>query len=124
MQWKLCVVKNVRTLSLMIAPLTELFIAFMNARKTKQLSGTTKLLQKTISVHAGKGKKVTQTKLVSVSYKQNRLEFFREQLAAANRRLGWSMKHNPDWYDQAEKGEVVSFYEWAVEMAEKEVERN
>ena len=67
---------------------------------------------------------MTQTKLVSVSYKQNRLEFFREQLAAADRRLGWSMKHNPDWYDQAEKGEVVSFYEWAVEMAEKEVERN
>ena len=59
-------------------------------------------------------------KLVSVSYEQSRLEFFREQLAAANRRLDWSMKHNPDWYDQAEKGEVVSFYEWAVEMAEKE----
>ena len=59
-------------------------------------------------------------KLVSVSYKQSRLEFFRDQLAAANRRLDWSMKHNPDWYDQAEKGEVVSFYEWAVEMAEKE----
>ena len=34
------------------------------------------------------------------------------------------MKHNHNWYDQAEKGEVVSFYEWAVEMAEKEVERN
>ena len=59
-------------------------------------------------------------KLVSVSYEQSRLEFFREQLAAANRRLDWSMKHNPNWYDQAEKGEVVSFYEWAVEMAEKE----
>ena len=63
-------------------------------------------------------------KLVSISHKQNRLEFFRDQLAAANRRLDWSMKHNPNWYDQAEKGEVVSFYEWAVEMAEKEVERN
>ena len=63
-------------------------------------------------------------KLVSVSYKQSRLEFFRDQLATANRRLDWSMKHNPNWDDQAEKGEVVSFYEWAVEMAEKEVERN
>ena len=31
------------------------------------------------------------------------------------------MKHNPDWYDHSEKGEVVSFYEWAVKMAEKEV---
>ena len=39
-------------------------------------------------------------------------------------RLEWSMKHNPDWYDQSEKGEVVSFYEWAVRMAEKEVENN
>ena len=61
-------------------------------------------------------------KLVSVSYAQSRLNFFREQLAAANRRLDWSMRHNPDCYDQAEKGEVVSYYEWAVKMAEKEVD--
>ena len=63
-------------------------------------------------------------KLVSSSYVQSRLNFFRDQLAAANRRLDWSMKLNPDWYDQAEKGEVVSFYEWAVNMAEKEVNDN
>ena len=63
-------------------------------------------------------------KLVFVSYAQSRLNFFREQLAAANRRLDWSMRHNPDWYDQAEKGEVVSFYEWAVKMAEKEVDNH
>ena len=63
-------------------------------------------------------------KLVSVSYAQSRLNFFREQLAAANRRLDWSMKHNPDWYDHSEKGEVVSYYEWAVRMAEKEVDDN
>lgn len=75
-------------------------------------------------VTAENGKKMMADKLVSVSYEQSRLEFFRDQLAAANRRLDWSMKHNPNWYDQAEKGEVVSFYEWAVEMAEKEVERN
>ena len=61
-------------------------------------------------------------KLVSVSYAQNRLNFFRDQLDAANRRLDWSMKHNPDCYDHSEKGEVVSFYEWAVRMAEKEVD--
>ena len=60
-------------------------------------------------------------RLVSASYEQSRLEFFREQLAAANRRLDWSMKHNSDWYDHSEKGEVVSFYEWAVKMAEKVV---
>ena len=63
-------------------------------------------------------------KRVSSSEVQSRLNFFRDQLAAANRRLDWSMKHNPDWYDQAEKGEVVSFYEWAVNMAEKEVNDN
>ena len=62
--------------------------------------------------------------LVFVSCEQSRLNFFRDQLAAANRRLDWSMKHNSDWYDCAEKGEVVSFYEWAVKMAEKEVENN
>ena len=61
-------------------------------------------------------------KLVSVSYAQSRLNFFREQLAAANRRLDWSIRHNPDWYDQSEKGEVVSFYEWSVKMAEKTVQ--
>ena len=42
-------------------------------------------------------------KLVSVSYEQSRLNFFRGQLAAANRRLDWSMKHNPDWYDHSER---------------------
>ena len=61
-------------------------------------------------------------KLVFVSYAQSRLNFFREQLAAANRRLDWSIRHNPDWYDQSEKGEVVSFYEWSVKMAEKTVQ--
>lgn len=61
-------------------------------------------------------------KLVSVSYAQSRLNFFREQLSIANRRLDWSMKHNPDWYDHSEKGDVVSYYEWAVMMAEKEVD--
>ena len=34
--------------------------------------------------------------LVSISCEQSRLNFFRDQLAAANRRLDWSMKHNPD----------------------------
>ena len=63
-------------------------------------------------------------KLVSVSHEQSRLNFFRDQLAAANRKLDWSMKHNPDRYDHSEKGEVVSFYEWAVKMAEKEVHSN
>ena len=43
-------------------------------------------------------------KLVSISHAQSRLNFFRNQLATANRRLDWSMKHNPGWYDHSEKG--------------------
>jgi hypothetical protein len=59
--------------------------------------------------------------LVKISYAQSRLDFFKEQLATAQRKLDWSLKHRNDWYDHSEKGEVVSFYEWAVKMAEKEV---
>ena len=55
----------------------------------------------------------------AVTYPERRIEFFREQLAAAHRRMDWSINHRSDYYDHAEKGEVVSFYEWAVEMAEK-----
>ncbi len=58
-------------------------------------------------------------KIVVVTYPEVRLNFFKEQLAAAQRRLDWSIKHRSDWYDHAEKGEVVSFYEWAVQMAEQ-----
>ena len=60
-----------------------------------------------------------KVELVAIEYPERRLEFFKEQLAAANRRLYWSIKYNSDCYDQAEKGEVVSFYEWAVQMAEQ-----
>ena len=35
-----------------------------------------------------------------------------------------SIRHNPDWYDHSEKCEVVSFYELAVKMEEKEVGAN
>ena len=63
-------------------------------------------------------------RLIAIEYPERRLNFFREQLAAAHRRLDWSMKHNTDWNDHAEKGEVVSFYEWAVKMAEKEADFN
>ncbi len=57
-------------------------------------------------------------RLIAIEYPECRLNFFKEQLAAAHRRMDWSMKHNPNWNDHAEKGEVVSFYEWAVQMAE------
>lgn len=57
-------------------------------------------------------------RLIVIRYPERRLEFFKEQLAAAYRRLDWSMKHNPDCDDHAEKGEAVSCYEWAVKLAE------
>lgn len=60
-------------------------------------------------------------KLVQVTYEQCRLEFFEEQLAAAKRKLDWAVKHNPDCYAVAEKGEAVAFFEWAVEKAQQEV---
>lgn len=61
-----------------------------------------------------------KVELVAIEYPERRLEFFKEQLAVANRRLDWSIKHSSDWYDHGEKAEVVSFYEWAVQMAEQQ----
>lgn len=60
-------------------------------------------------------------KLVEVKYPESRLLFFKEQLAAAQRRLDWSIKHRNDWNDHSEKGEVVAFYKWAVKMAEEHI---
>lgn len=59
--------------------------------------------------------------LVKVSYEQCRLEFFEEQLAAAKRKLDYAVKRNYPYDVCASRGEVVSFYEWAVQMAQKEV---
>lgn len=63
----------------------------------------------------------TMANLISVTHQQARLDFFREQLAAAERRLDWAARFCPDPYKMAEKGETVAFYQWAVEQAEKEV---
>lgn len=59
--------------------------------------------------------------LVKVSFEQCRLDFFKEQLSSAKRKLDWAVKHNPDCYAIAEKADVYNFYEWAVKMAEKAV---
>ena len=61
-----------------------------------------------------------ELKLIAVDYQARRLDFFKQQLAAARRRLDWSVKNNADENDHCEKGEVVSYYEWAVKMAERE----
>lgn len=62
-------------------------------------------------------------KLVAVSYEQHRLDYFRQQLAAAKRRLKWAVDHDRNWMELEDDGDIVSFYEWAVQMAEKEVEK-
>lgn len=58
-------------------------------------------------------------RLIAIDYQQRRLDFFKAQLKSAKRKLAYSIKHNPDWYDNEEKAEAVSFYEWAVKMAEE-----
>lgn len=62
-------------------------------------------------------------KLVAVSYEQHRLDYFRQQLAAAKRRLKWAVDHDRNWMELEDDGDIVSFFEWAVQMAEKEVEK-
>lgn len=59
--------------------------------------------------------------LIKVTHAESRLEFFKKQLDKATRSMNYHVKrkHHPDIC--AEKGEIASFYEWAVEMAQKEV---
>lgn len=59
-------------------------------------------------------------KLVAVNYQKCRLEFFREQLAAAQRELEWAVKRDYPLFVIEEKADTVSFYKWAVQMAEKD----
>ena len=59
--------------------------------------------------------------LVKVTHQQSRLEFFKKQLKSAEHSMNYAVKHRYHHDICAEKGEIVSFYEWAVEMAEKEV---
>lgn len=58
-------------------------------------------------------------KLVAVNYQQRRLQFFKEQLASAQRKLDFAVKRDYPWDRLEDKGEIVSFYEWAVMMAEE-----
>ena len=63
------------------------------------------------------------TKLELISYEESRLAFFEQQLAGANRKLDWAIKHKSHW-DCAEKGEIVSFYQDIVEMLREQAERD
>ena len=62
--------------------------------------------------------------LVKVSYEQSRLEFFQEQLKSAERKMKWAVNNTTDQDWLSMRGEQVSFYEWAVEMAGKEVAKD
>ena len=57
--------------------------------------------------------------LKTISYEEARLEFFREQLARAERSLAWWVSHNQNWENCAEKGEIVSYYRDVVEILEE-----
>lgn len=57
-------------------------------------------------------------KLKSVSYAEARLEFFREQLAHAERVLTWWTNNSADWNICSQKGAIVSYYEDIVKMLE------
>lgn len=57
-----------------------------------------------------------------ISYEESRLAFFEQQLAGANRKLDWAIKHKSHW-DCAEKGEIVSFYQDIVKMLREQAER-
>lgn len=61
-------------------------------------------------------------KLIAVNYQKRRLEYFKQQFAAAQRRLKWAVDHDRNFVELEDDGEIVSFYEWAVKMAEKEIE--
>lgn len=62
----------------------------------------------------------TEIKLIKVTHQQSRLEYFKKRLKSAERSMNYAVKHNYHHDICSEKGEIVSFYAWAVEMAERE----
>lgn len=50
------------------------------------------------------------------TYEMSRLDYFKEALACAERKLDWAVKNSSDWNVCAEKGEVVSYYKDVVEV--------
>ena len=57
--------------------------------------------------------------LKAVTYAEDRLEFFRGQLAHAERVLDWGITHGRTPENNAEKGRIVSYYEDIVKMLEE-----
>ena len=52
-----------------------------------------------------------------VEYPERRRMFFQEQFEAATQKLARAEKRGASYEELSDKGEIVSFYEWAVAMA-------
>lgn len=60
--------------------------------------------------------------LKAVTYAEDRLEYFKGQLAIARRVLAWWANNSWDRHILAEKGEIVSYYEDIVKMLEEKMQ--
>lgn len=61
-------------------------------------------------------------RLKAVTYAEDRLEYFKGQLAIARRILAWWANNNWDRNILEEKGEIVSYYEDIVKMLEEKMQ--
>lgn len=59
----------------------------------------------------------------AVTYAESREAFFAGALRKAERQLDWAVKHNPDCYVCAEKGEAVAYYQDALTALREKAER-
>ena len=57
-------------------------------------------------------------RLKAVSYAEDRLKYFKDQLAIARRVLSWWANNSNDPDILAEKGQIVSYYKDIVKMLE------
>ena len=63
-------------------------------------------------------------KIEAVAYSESREAFFAGVLRKAERQLDWAVKHNPDCYVCAEKGEAVAYYQDALAALREQAERS
>lgn len=61
-------------------------------------------------------------RLKAVTYAEDRLEYFKGQLAIARRILAWWANNSWDRNILEEKGEIVSYYEDIVKMLEEKMQ--
>ena len=61
-------------------------------------------------------------RLKAVTYAEDRLEYFKGQLAIARRILAWWANNNWDRNILEEKWEIVSYYEDIVKMLEEKMQ--